>query len=537
MKKTYLLWFALLTIIMLGCRSESINSEETNTISQQKFNVVSKNSIPSIINELQSSTNNFRISLKTNSSEGKTETAFGEIDTNYIISTEKDGETYYIFPIISKSDSETTTYNLELKASEGIIQESKVLAYEPTDEWLLNGNDDYTSFSGTISTYDIGGDLETSSTYVNGKSGCTPQEPCPDCPVNPNGPGGTDGGGTPGGGWTGTGSGGGGGTTGGDGGGTSGGGSTGGVWLLHCETINKELKCWMVFYSQKVSVSACGGSAGGVITVYVPSSYINTILTQYHSSLALSESEKNFLNSNKDIANNLADFLRKNNTQKNAAFVKWAAWFFTANPNTTWEQFKNWFMGESEGQDGEYDASYWDDPNLTFPQQNLPSWAAFSSAYPNESSAQMYGVVGGAVAQAQIDYPVQTRNGCALKVSRALNYSGVIIPNIPGQTLKGADNKNYFLNAKALNAWMRKTFGVYPTNPKHKNFTKSQGGVNGQNFPNLFKNKKGIYSLVSPTNSQWASGHADILYLNGTCKAGCHFFDGDILYIDFWELN
>lgn len=105
------------------------------------------------------------------------------------------------------------------------------------------------------------------------------------------------------------------------------------------------------------------------------------------------------------------------------------------------------------------------------------------------------------------------------------------------KVIKLFQTKNYFLNAKALNAWMRKTFGVYPTNPKHKNFTKSQGGVNGQNFPNLFKNKKGIYSLVSPTNSQWASGHADILYLNGTCKAGCHFFDGDILYIDFWELN
>ena len=84
---------------------------------------------------------------------------------------------------------------------------------------------------------------------------------------------------------------------------------------------------------------------------------------------------------------------------------------------------------------------------------------------------------------------------------------------------------------------MRKTFGVAPTNSKHHHFTKAQGGVNGANFPNLFKNKKGIFSMVSPTNSTWASGHADILYLNGTCKAGCHFFDGDILYIDFWELN
>ena len=211
--------------------------------------------------------------------------------------------------------------------------------------------------------------------------------------------------------------------------------------------------------------------------------------------------------------------------------------FLTQNPDITWTQFENWFMIPSEGKDWNYDANFWNNPSLTFPIQNLPSWNSYSNAYPNQTSAQMYGVVGGEVAQAQIDYPVQTRNGCALKVSRALNYSGVIIPNIPGQTLKGADNKNYFLNAKALNAWMRKTFGTHPTNPKHINLTKAAGGTNGKNFPNLLKNKKGIFSLVSPTNSLWASGHADILYANGTCKAGCHFFDGDILYIDFWELN
>ncbi len=211
--------------------------------------------------------------------------------------------------------------------------------------------------------------------------------------------------------------------------------------------------------------------------------------------------------------------------------------FFNQNPTTTAEQFLNWFVGQNEGQDFFYDENYWEDPNLSFPAQALPSWNAFYAAYPHESSAQLYGVVGGAVAQAQIDYPAQTVNGCALKVSRALNYSGVIIPNIPGKTLKGADGKYYFLNAKALNAWMRKTFGVSPNNPKHINLTKLDGGSNGKNFPNLIKNKKGIFSMVSPQNSTWASGHADILYPNGTCKANCHFFDGDILYIDIWILN
>src|SRR5690606_40886249 len=91
--------------------------------------------------------------------------------------------------------------------------------------------------------------------------------------------------------------------------------------------------------------------------------------------------------------------------------------------------------------------------------------AAFSAAYPNESSAQLYGVVGDEVAQAQIDHPLLTQNGCALKVSRALNYSGVTIPFIPTTstmpgTLQGADGKYYFLNAQALIIWMKKTFGT-----------------------------------------------------------------------------
>lgn len=43
-------------------------------------------------------------------------------------------------------------------------------------------------------------------------------------------------------------------------------------------------------------------------------------------------------------------------------------------------------------------------------------------------------------------------NACVLRVSIALNYSGVKIPNIPNHTFKGGDGKYYFLSAKKLNA-------------------------------------------------------------------------------------
>lgn len=226
------------------------------------------------------------------------------------------------------------------------------------------------------------------------------------------------------------------------------------------------------------------------------------------------------------------------------SFLNWALGYLIQNNGVTMSQFENWFMKKHEGKDYFYDASYWENPNLTFASQNLPTWAEFSAAYPNETSAQLYMVVGGDVAKARIKYPAETENGCALKVSRALNYSGVIIPKIPNinnfpGTVQGADGKYYFLNAKSLNVWMIKTFKTNPQNPKHIRLTAAQGGENGVNFPNLVKDKKGIFSMVS-TNVQWASGHADILYPDGTCKAGCHFQDNPpapIDYIDIWELE
>ncbi|MGC4129387.1 MAG: T6SS effector amidase Tae4 family protein, partial [Bergeyella sp.] len=243
-------------------------------------------------------------------------------------------------------------------------------------------------------------------------------------------------------------------------------------------------------------------------------------------------------------------------------FQQWAINFLNQNPNTTWTQFENWFMGTSEGKAGEdYDASYWEDPNLTFPQQNLPSWQDYYNAFPKDANGK--GLSGPAIYELVKGTPKALRDGvlndndpnndedydnaCALRVSRALNYSGIVIPYLPNQTFKGGDGKYYFLSAKKLNAWMRKTFGTKPANPNHIHITGTQAGQNGKNLPNLLKDQnlslpnnpvyyKGIYSLVS-SNPNWASGHADILQPNGICINGCHFYDAPIAYIDVWILQ
>ncbi|HEU4497540.1 MAG TPA: T6SS effector amidase Tae4 family protein, partial [Flavobacterium sp.] len=216
---------------------------------------------------------------------------------------------------------------------------------------------------------------------------------------------------------------------------------------------------------------------------------------------SLSAPQQTWWNSNANAAAVavITAYLSENSTnnaidEEAKAFTRWAVEYLMTRPNITIAQFQNWFMTPNEGKDFFYDEAFWENPNLSFPQQNLPSWNDFKNAYPSQSSAQLYGVVGGEVAQAQIDYPIQTANGCALKVSRALNYSGITIPQItttngyPG-TLQGADGKYYFLNAKSLNKWMKETFGTNPEtdstplNENHFNFSAEDGGINGENFP------------------------------------------------------
>ncbi len=57
-------------------------------------------------------------------------------------------------------------------------------------------------------------------------------------------------------------------------------------------------------------------------------------------------------------------------------------------------------MGTLEGQDGEYDAAYWENANLTFPQQNLPTYDKYFAGmarFPNgkliSGADNVYGLV------------------------------------------------------------------------------------------------------------------------------------------------
>jgi hypothetical protein len=251
----------------------------------------------------------------------------------------------------------------------------------------------------------------------------------------------------------------------------------------------------------------------------------------------------------------IKDFLEdNNNSPESENLVEQAIVFLINNPQYNFSHYENWFGMESEGKDYEYDADYWEDPSLTFAPQNLPTWDDFYAAFPRKSDGSgwlygannVYSLVGGDVLQIRLDdlNKIRTNNTCALKVSIALNGSGIIIPEIITSTtngvinygtVKGADGKNYFLNAKSLNKWMKLTFGTTPINTKHFNYTAVQGGVDGKNFPSLIGDKKGIYSLNS-SSPTWATGHADI-FLENKCSAGCHYNAPGLESIDLWVLD
>jgi hypothetical protein len=274
--------------------------------------------------------------------------------------------------------------------------------------------------------------------------------------------------------------------------------------------------------------------------------YTLSVAQQLANIIPLTPFENSWLTINPAMADMLFTYLKQqNSSQYSRDQIVWSINYLSTNLSVDVNVFKNQFLGVSEGQENDYDASFWNDATLSYPQQNLPTWDNFISAFPVNTNPsfstpqKMYSAIGGDVANFYVN---ENTNTCAVRLSRGLNYSGVTIPHIVNKTFKGADNKYYFIRAADINNWMRLTFGTNDGDPKaphngnHYHYTGSQAGEHGVNLPGLLSGKKGIYSLVS-SDLRWASGHADLLYSNGTCGNECHFYDAPILYLDIWVLN
>jgi len=140
-----------------------------------------------------------------------------------------------------------------------------------------------------------------------------------------------------------------------------------------------------------------------------------------------------------------------------------------------------------------------------------PTWSDIQRNYPATSTftKDLYDEIGGGLPQALIDNPDAYENSCAIRMSKALNYSGVFLPKAPskGGNIRGKDRRNYWIRIKDLKKYLLDNLKK-PTVDK-------KGGVG---VVENFKNKHGII----------------VFDVSGGNNAGGHFtlWDGiDLLYV------
>ena len=190
----------------------------------------------------------------------------------------------------------------------------------------------------------------------------------------------------------------------------------------------------------------------------------------------------------------------------------------------------------AEGDDGGEEYNLNDFTNFTPPVQSLPGRNEFYAAFPKIGTGPMnaesvYNLVGGSILNSRIQNPNKYSNACAIRVSRALNYTNKKIPvfydNAGKQrTQKGGDNLNYILDAASLLSYMQKTFS---NNPPLKLEGKSPSEVKA-----ILNGKWGIYLMIPNDRTAFgASGHADFWSYSG-CLSGDYLDSAKQIY--FWEL-
>ena len=105
----------------------------------------------------------------------------------------------------------------------------------------------------------------------------------------------------------------------------------------------------------------------------------------------------------------------------------------------------------------------------------------------------------------------EVKNGCAIRLSYALNKAGIKVPYVKGSTFKGGDGKNYFLKASVMAEYLRKKW--YLTTRDTGN--KVKNGIVYQHPDETWirKNISGHVDVVY--RRKWASYFGDSRYHSG----------------------
>lgn len=157
------------------------------------------------------------------------------------------------------------------------------------------------------------------------------------------------------------------------------------------------------------------------------------------------------------------------------------------------------------------------------------AWAASQEIFdPFDSGGRVARVVGGFV-ERNINNPDATQrwdNTCAVRMSYILNYAGVVIPRVAGQTVSGADHRQYFFRVRDLIGFLRQRWGA----PEVVRYPPSDGGT--------LAGKQGVV-LFEVSGWSDAQGHAT-LYNGSICYDQCYFNQPGATYrtdqANFWTL-
>lgn len=156
--------------------------------------------------------------------------------------------------------------------------------------------------------------------------------------------------------------------------------------------------------------------------------------------------------------------------------------------------------------------------------------------YPVKSTYQeAYALVGGQALALHLENPDAYTNACALRFSRALNYSGYTISSSDGSrggVVKGGDGLKYLIRVKDAIKFVKKSFGE-PTEVYRAN------EIDMAEVSNSISGKTGII-IFDVAGWGDASGHVT-LWNGEDCGDSCYFTHHGssvrTMEILFWEID
>ena len=164
-------------------------------------------------------------------------------------------------------------------------------------------------------------------------------------------------------------------------------------------------------------------------------------------------------------------------------------------------------------------------------QINRPKFKDLWSAYPvNQDADTVYHLVGGDAENLHKSNPDAYANACALRLSRAFNYGGVIITaGVQAYKVKGGDGKLYIIRVLEMISFVTANFGSPDDSVSPQ----------GSDVTSRFSGRQGILTFEI---SGWSDARGHVTLWDGTnCGDHCYFVSPrkgvTINKISYWELK